>query len=97
MQEATQVQGTERFFAVASCKMDTGLTVGTVFAAAQRSEHRDAPDMPASLAANLQSQLVALWYDRIMRMKNTERFRQLINACLTAEHRRAEISNGSDF
>ncbi|CAE7467270.1 unnamed protein product, partial [Symbiodinium microadriaticum] len=79
--EATQVQGTERFFAVASCKMDTGLTVGTVFAAAQRSEHRDAPDMPASLAANLQSQLVALWYDRIMRMKNTERFRQLINAC----------------
>ncbi|CAE7824581.1 unnamed protein product, partial [Symbiodinium sp. CCMP2456] len=79
--EATQVQGTERFFTVASCKMDTGLTVGSVFSAAQRNEHRDAPDMPASLAANLQTQLVALWYDRIMRMKNAERFRQLINAC----------------
>ena len=79
MQDSWEAAGTQKFFSLASCCRDAGLNVGLMYAASEKSAK---PELAAGVASNLQSQLVALWCDKVMRIKSADRFRTLVGLFL---------------
>ncbi|CAE7843149.1 unnamed protein product [Symbiodinium necroappetens] len=73
--DGKDAEGTAGFFRLLSCqhKAAAFLSVGMVYEAAlvQQSERfDDAEAMAAGIASNLQSQMLALWLDKVMRVKS---------------------------
>ena len=87
MQESKEADATHKFFMLASCARQDRLNVGFIFLAAEKQHGNrvgmgeSVADLSATVAANLQSQLLALWYDKVVRCKTAERFRKLVSLC----------------
>ena len=83
MQENKEAESSAAFFRLVSCQQKDAafLNVGMVYEAAllqQMQRGGDAPAMAAGIASNLQSQILALWLDKMMRVKSQDRFRTLV-------------------
>ncbi len=68
-----------------SCSNDQILSVGliqTKLSSEKKNNNEEAPsksELGPSVANNLQNQLIALFFDRLFRAKNSEKFKQLLD------------------
>jgi len=70
---------------VISCSNERILSVGTIQSKIARQSGDNVTEKNAelgsSIASSLQMQLMALYYDRLFRAKNPEKFRQILDLC----------------
>ena len=64
----------EKFFKLAGCLRADYLNVGVLYYAAEKH-----PEMKEAVTSNLQTQILALWHDRLLRIKSADKFRSLVN------------------
>ena len=76
------VQASEHFFKVASCSKDRVFSVGTVLSKVRgdgQAPKDSGNELSSSVASSLQMQLMALYFDRLFRLKTTEKFKQMLD------------------
>ena len=78
-QEGKGAEGAQRFFKVASCSKERILCVSMVQTKVARQQKSEADQLGSSVANNIQSQLMAVFFDRVFRAKSADRFKAFLD------------------
>ena len=80
--ETTAEEGCVKFFRICACKKDVlDVNVALVLDAAAKVD----PVLAGQSCSNFQQQLLSLWYDRLFRQKQADRFRALVRMNLASD------------